>query len=111
MPTAPGLTAVRFSNAPGLEATTDPATGVCTVGSALWRRLSALERYFLLLHETAHQVLQTGDERACDAYALAQYRRRFPRDVWPTYTLLTHVLDASDPVHAARLQQHLTNLL
>lgn len=102
---APGLTAVVFSDAPHLEAQTNTATGICTVGRALWSRLSPPERYFMLLHENAHLVLQSTDELAADSHALSQYRQRFPRDLMPTYTLLTKVLDAGNPVHAARLQR------
>ncbi|MBO0946993.1 hypothetical protein [Fibrella forsythiae] len=102
---APGLTAVRFSDAPHLEAQTDPATGVCTVGMALWLATSDKERYFMLLHEAAHLELKTRDELICDSHALSVYRRRFPRDLMPTYTLLLKVLDPADPVHAARLQR------
>lgn len=49
-------------------------TGVVTINSDIWRKLSPVQKKLILLHEKAHFVLQAlDDELACDRWAIEKY--------------------------------------
>jgi hypothetical protein len=49
------------------------ATGVLYINPAIWQRLTADEREFVLLHEKGHLELQTASEYEANNYAISKY--------------------------------------
>lgn len=65
-----------FPTLGGTPARVNRVTGEMQISLEHWKQLPPEHRFFIMLHELAHLVLQTRDEKAVDEWAFAEYAKR-----------------------------------
>ena len=82
------------------------STGECWVALKWWRTLPFEHKIFILLHENAHIVLNSSDEKLVDAYAHKQYMD-MGFSLTESIYALSKVLSFSSGEHTERLQNQM----
>lgn len=77
------------------------STGEMWIALKWWRKLPFEHKVFIILHENAHIVLNSSDEKEVDAYAHAQYLR-MGYSITKSIEALTKVLSYSTEEHFDR---------
>lgn len=86
----------------GTPAKVNRQTGVMYLSAADMQELPVNIRFFIMLHEMAHVVLQTTSEEEADKWAFNQYAKRGHSLTEAVYAL-TRVLNDKNPEHAWRM--------
>ena len=73
------------------QASVDLLTGVISVNTDVFNKLTSFQKRFTLLHEIAHFRLQTLDEQAADDYALEKIFETEPYSLKQAVTFLCEV--------------------
>ncbi len=83
-------------------ASVDRNTGVLYINLKVWNKIKVWEhRFFVLLHEYAHVVLNTSDELAVDKLAFELYAK-YGCSLTKSVTALSELLNNNNPDHCWR---------
>lgn len=104
---ARGITAIiTVPDLGGTPAKVNRRTGVMYLSAKDMKGLPVNYRFFIMLHEMAHVVLQTTNEEEADAWAFQEYAKR-GHSLTDGVKALTRVLNDKNPEHAWRMYQQL----
>lgn len=97
-----GITKVYFvEDLGGTPAKCLRSTGEMWIALKWWRKLPFEHKVFIILHENAHVVLNSSDEKLVDAYAHKQYLR-MGYSITESIKALTKVLSYTTEEHFDR---------
>lgn len=77
MTPATGITEIIYVDDLGTTpATVNRRTGTLYISKRIWKHLKPEHKFFIMLHEMGHVVLQSTDEKAVDEWAFYEYAKR-----------------------------------